>query len=152
MATFEQITGVRLAINDPADVIDFESVATLPATLEPQRGYYLQSNSRYYVEDETSPVRLYVSDAQISASFDAGGKEQAVYDSIRLIIAKIGREITLVQDKSGADSSEFTSLRDTLAYYEKMLALAQDDIDKAAKTDTGQFARVARPVIAGGDL
>lgn len=152
MATFDQITAVRLAINDPADVIDFESVDTLPASLEPQRAYFLTTNSRYYIDSPGAPVRLYVSDAQISSAFSSGGQQNAVYEMLKQIIAKLGREIILVSDKGGADSTEYTSLRDLSAYYERLLARAEEELEKSKKTSTGRYGKISRPQVAGGDF
>lgn len=157
MATFAQLTEVRLSINDPvghADrIVDFLEVATLPAvgSAVAQTGYKLTTNGTYnvVVDGAFTVVPVQVSDSRILAWIDGFGIDGAIRKSIQAIISGLASQLQLVRNSDGAESSEFVKLNDLHAFYRNMLS---DLPTETTVTPTGLFMATKTPCIAGGNL
>lgn len=160
MATQAQIFSVRLDISDPPDFIKITSVATsgdLPAAPTPQTCYYVVDLGVYVSTSLTagatsadySTVDLYLSDARISSLIDLYGVDSAVYKSFSLIASKIGSQLRVVRNTSGADSTEYISLLELYKYYKSIIA---DFKNEAGASACGRWGRSSQPEIGGGNL
>ena len=157
MATFLQLTEVRLSINDPVGgaerIVDLLEVATLPAhgSAVAQTGYKLTTNGTYniVVDGAFTVVPVQVSDSRISGWIDAFGIDGAIRNSVQAIIAGLASQLQLVRNSDGAESSEFIKLNDLHTFYRNMLA---DLPTETTVTPTGLFMATKTPVIADGNL
>lgn len=150
MATFEQIKQVRLTVDDPSGFLDILESSTYP--LNPAyRTAYLISGRYVYTnetsgasEDDYTPASYRLSDAQIGAWIDSG--KDAVQEAYKAIIARIGNEMLIVRSQTGAESTQFVTLKDLYDYYKSMI------IDNQGSGHSGRWAGSTAPEIAGGNL
>jgi len=163
VATFEEIKSVRLEIDDPPGFIDFQEVATLPAlpaAPAQQTAYKVIADGAYYATDKTSGVAtsdyerqtLALSDSRISTIIDADGEAEAVKQGFFSIKRKLGKEIIMVRNTDGTESTEYQRLLDLLDYYDRICAGYEEDQDKKASVNTGRFFTTADPVIGEGNV
>ena len=147
MATFEQIAEVRLIINDPPDVIELEEVDALPTDPDPQIGYKLTTDGRYYVDGEA--VELEVSDTRIGNWIDSVGQNGAICNAIQQILNRIGKRLLITRTQGGAESTDFINLTTLQTYYERLKETYEED---AVVRTTGVYGKQKRPQIAGGEV
>jgi len=164
MATdFENIVNVRLAVNDPPNIINILEVDdkdSLPASPVPQTAYYTTDTGYYWITDKAELViaadwetaDLFISDTQILTIITALGVDSAPCRILKLIARKLGAKIPLVKTTSGADSTEYVKLIDLYNYYE-MLAAECSEINSADNNaNTGNMYTMKQPEIGGGNL
>lgn len=160
MATFAEITEVRLAIDDPHGFVTLTQVAdvaSLPAVPTQQTVYKVTATGSYmFTELESGATaadydiaELRVSDVSIATWIDANDVATAIRKSILYIIAKLARELQLQQSTNGADSKTYQDLSKLLAFYEKLRTLYGEDEKKDENTSTGVYARSHRPYVEG---
>lgn len=148
MATFNQIKEVRLTIDDPAGYIDLIEAVTLPSSPAPWTAY--KKDGIYWVTTKTegadptdyTPVTIRISDARLGSWIDSG--TDAVQQAYKAILAKIGNEMIIVRNDAGAESTQFTALKDLQDYYRGLIA--------SEGASSGAWARSTPPEIAGGNL
>lgn len=156
MATFNEIKEFRLEISDPAiatNIIAVANSAALPASPAHQTVYYNQDTETYLYTDKTSgatatdyhPVDLYLTDARISSWIDSYGVAGAIPYGIKAILRKIVSQMNIVRDTSGAESTEYQSLRNIYYVYK---SIASD----TETTNTGRWGSTVTPEIGGGNL
>lgn len=158
MATSSQIFDVRLRISDPPGFIAFSEVSSLPATPSNQTAYLYNDN--YYSTDVTefasaddySIEDLLVSDARIENWIDLNGVDSAVCYSLKSMIAQIGRSLQIKKNSTGADSTEYQTLKDTYDYYKGLLALCSEEKQSNAGNSSGRWGSSVQPEIGGGNL
>lgn len=162
MASFADISSVRLTIADPAGIIALAQVATaadLPAAPGQQTAYLVQSTGRYMVSEEQSAapgdyhdMELLISDAQISQLIATFGVDGAPCQAYGVLAARIGAKLRLVSTSSGAESTQYVALLDAYNYYK---GLAKDCTESKNKVDlntTGRYGRTRQPRIGGGNV
>lgn len=156
MATWNEIKEFRLTVNDPViatDILSVASSAALPAAPAHQTVYYTADTGLYLYTDLTSgatatdysPVDLYLTDARITSWIDTYGAVGAVKYGIKAILAKIASQMLIVRDTSGAESTQYQSLKDIYDVYKSMI----DDNDTKKISRWGSSAT---PEIGGGNL
>lgn len=152
MAAWADIRLFRIKLNDPSDCIDIKSVATLPAVPAYRTAYYLTTDSQYYFHDGSkylnAPIR--VIDELISAWLDAETEAHALVKGWKYLVTKIGEEMLIESDQTGADSVKFTSLQSKLTYYKAMIAQAEKEAAAEDEISTGTMYATKDPEIAGG--
>jgi len=158
MATTDQIFDVRLRISDPPGFIAFEEVTALPSSPSPQTCYLL-SGVYYSTEKTTGAVagdytieELMVSDVRIGNWIDLNGSDYATCQSIKSIISQIGRSLQIKRNSTGADSTEYQTLADTLAYYKDLLSLCTEEKQANSGNNSGRWGQTKQPEIGGGNL
>lgn len=159
MATFNEIKEIRLRIDDPAGYIDIKEVATLPTAPTAQTAYRLTTDGNYYGTDAEAPVtadwsvlELVVSDSRLGVWFDVDGTIYAVCYGLKQIIAKLGKDLRLKRSDSGAESTEWTALKETYEYYKSLLASCTDDYNKSKAVAGGRWGGSLAPEISGDNL
>jgi hypothetical protein len=163
MATFEQIAEVRLRIDDPAGYAALKSVAdssSLPATPDPYTAYRVEDTGAYVSTDTTSgatasdydTIDIYLSDARIGAFIDSGGVDFAECRSYRAIMSKLGQEMRLLRNSTGAETEQFQDIRNMLAYYRGMAEECEFRKDRDSGNSTGRVGLSAQPEIGGGNI
>jgi hypothetical protein len=161
MATFTDLANVRLILNDPAGFTGFAQVANaaaLPATPLAQTAYNLLDTGAYVYTEKASaatladytPLEYRVSDARLSAWFDAGSEANAVRRGFAAIMQRLGAERLMEENGDGAEKTKFTKLTDLMAYYKQLLADYEDSISEVAMVNTGRYGAMKHPTIAGG--
>lgn len=150
MATFAEIKEVRLRIADPPGFIDLISASSFPGSPASQTAYLLTDGA--YYETATSTVDLAVSDTRISDWFDSYGTTGAVVRALKAIIAQLAAKLPVVRSDSGAESTEYTSLRDQYAFYKGLLADAESEDDSENENSSGRWYGFENPEIAGGNV
>lgn len=163
MATFVDIRSVRLAIGDPPGVIALVQVATpgdLPPAPDQQTAYQVQSTGRYVftekesgaVGDDYSTLELLLSDAQISQLITAHGVDGAPCHAYGMIASRLGSRLRVASMSTGAESTTYTSLRDSYEYYKGLAADCAAAKNAKDLNTTGRFGRTHQPHIGGGNL
>lgn len=160
MATFEEIKEVRLRIDDPVGFINIEEVAALQAVSSPQTAYKLTTDSNYYSTDKLTGavpadyeiLELLVSDTRISLWIDEGDIDSATCRALKQIINKLGKELQLVRITAGADTTQYTALKDTYEYYKGILADCKDVKRTNDNNSTGRIGCMIVPEVAGGEI
>jgi len=148
MATFEQIKAIRLKIDDPAGFLDLQQATSYPAMPSHKTAYLI--GGRYVYTDKSAgaltadyyPCDYRLSDARIGAWIDAG--QDATQEAYKAIMAKLGNELLIVQNKDGADSTQFATVKDLYDYYASLLS--------TASVNAGRFVRSVGPEVAGGNV
>lgn len=155
---------VRLRISDPPGFIAFVEVATtilLPSAPANQTAYKVTADGNYYATDEASPVtvpddydiqELLVSDARIEAWITEGGEDFATCQSIKNILPQLGKQMQIVRTTTGAETTEYQTLKDTYTYYKDLLALCTEEKKSNEGNNSGRMGGSKAPVIAGGDV
>jgi len=142
MAAQTEIFDFRLDINDPAGVIYFEEVASLPSTYLPQTAYFFTTDSRYYVEGVVALLRI--PDSKINTWLDNNTDAEALVLAYKFMIAQLGEELRVKKMDNGTEMTEFTSLEALLDYYKDLLK----DAEKAAGGSSGPvYVCTTRPDI-----
>ena len=163
MATDDQIFDVRLRISDPPGFIRFITVAdkaSLPSEPKPQTAYKVTADGNYYSTEKTTGATaddysiedLRVSDDRISNWIDLGGEDYATCQSLKAILSQIGTELGIKKNETGAESVEYTTLKDTYEYYKDLLSQCNSEKQSNEGNSSGLYSRSKQPEIAGGNL
>jgi hypothetical protein len=163
MATQDQIFDLRIKISDPPGFIAFSEVddsASLPATPVSQTAYLQSDTGEYKSTEVTSDAEaddyevetLSISDSVLSDLIDTYGEASAVCRSIKRIVAQLGNEMRIKKLDGGADSTEYQSLSDLVAYYSELLDIFSDEKASEENADTGRMFKTKAPLIGGGNL
>ena len=98
-------------------------------------------------EDETE-----FTDAQIQAFIDENSSvNYASWKLIEILIVRLRKEI-LKRDTTGAESTEFVSLKERVDLLKELAAQYKEDYQDETGTGRGRFISTTRPDIAGGDV
>ncbi len=161
MASFTAIKELRLKISDPAgvfdkiiDIISVANVGSLPSSPARQTAYFKADNNEYIAYDFdlsawSDPLKLKISDERLGNLIDLWG-DAAAAKAIRAILSSIGQDIQIVRTTKGADSTEYTTLKDTYEYYKNLIEEFKDEQKEEAGVSTGRYFTTHRPRIAGG--
>lgn len=143
------LKSVRMKLRDPAAVITIEEAVTIPT--DPAYQKAVRVSGTYYVYNGTAwaRVNLLISDDDLNSLIEAKGENGAVIAAIPQIIAGLLDEMRIVRMQSGAESSEFLSLADALAFYKSLRNLYKEDDDVEQGANTGRMFRVRKPFIGG---
>ena len=163
MATTSEIFEVRLAVNDPANVINIIEVAAaanLPSSPEPQTAYYTTDTGRYYATEKTSwavvadydYAELRISDTRIATIIDNIGTDKAKCRILSLIAGTLFNDLRLVRTTSGTESAEYNRLADAYQYYKNLAADCKDNYNSDNDIGTGTVRTTKTPEIGGGNL
>lgn len=165
MALFTDIKEVRIRISDPYKFINFLEVAnpvSLPTSPASQTAYKDASTGSYYSTVEDSPVtvpddyeiqELRMSDERISAWIDYDGVNYATCRALKQIVAQLGEEKGgLKKTSTGAEDTEYNSIKDLYYYYKSLLNDCKKDLKEAKGNSTGRVGKMSSPEIAGGNL
>lgn len=163
MAVFNDIKKVRLDLQDPAnvnDLIEVADLASLPASPLIGVAYKVISDGSYRKTDKQTgaisadyyqpDIRL--SDSRISDWIDEFGVSGAVYRGLRAILLALGNELRIIRNQSGADSWEFSSLKEIESYYRKLMDDQKKEIASEDGIDTGTFVHTKHHINAGGNI
>jgi len=152
MATFEQIKALRLTVDDPAGFLNLLESVTYPATPAHRTAYLIAGRYVYTtkttgaVEADYTVAEYRLSDARITEWIDSGA--DAVQSAYRAILTKLGNEMTVVRNQAGAESTQFTALKDLYDYYRGLIA----DESAVSGSSAGKWARSTAPEVAGGNV
>lgn len=143
------LKSVRMKLRDPAAVITLEEAVTIPT--EPAYQKAVRVAGTYYVYNGTAwaRVNLLISDEDLNNLIEAKGENGAVIAAIPQIIAGLLDEMRIVRMQSGAESNEFLSLADALAFYKSLRNLYKEDDDVEQGANTGRMFHVRKPTIGG---
>lgn len=148
MATFAQLKEIRLLISDPPDVVDIVQSA-VPGNPAPQTAY-LYSN--IYYDGDSEVLEIQVNDTRLGSWYDSYGTNGAVVRALKQILRRLGSQLPLVRSDSGAESVQYTSLKDKYDFYRALLNDAIDDYEDENTNSTGIWMGSASQEIAGGNL
>ena len=157
------IFDVRLRISDPAGFIAFIEVATtgdLPAAPANQTAYLVTADGNYYATDKLTGAiasdyeiqELYVSDDRIQNWIDLVSEDYATCQAIKAIMPQLGKQMMLVRMGTGAESTQYQTLKDTYDYYKNLLALCNEEKKTNSGNTTGRMGAMKAPEIAGGEV
>ncbi len=163
MAKRSEIDQLRIAINDPPDVIAIRSVADeseLPAEEIPQTLFYDIARELYWAADrESSPasyriVRLKIGDSQLVSLIDSVGVKLAECRAFEMIASRLGSELSIVKSQVGSDMTQRQSIDAMHKYYIGLAQGCRDAIDDGPIDDGGGAGgglfMMKKPDIAGG--
>lgn len=163
MATFEQIAEVRVRIDDPsgfASILSVADVTALPAAPQAYTAYRVEDTGAYVSTDKTSgavaadyeTVDIYVSDARIEAWIDAESVDFAECRGYHAIASKIGRQMELVRNTSGAETEEFQGIAAMHNYYKGLAKDCEQRKNEDTGNNTGRYGATSAVSIGGGNL
>lgn len=163
MATFAQIKDVRLRVNDPPGFNDFLEVATgsaLPATPAAYTAYKITDTGKYVstelesgaTESDYKLLTLRVPDSKIESWIDSYCVDIAECKALKFITVRLGQELTTKRLQGGAESIEWTSLKDMYDYYKALSNDCSEDYKESQGTNTGRYGLTEQPEIAGGEI
>lgn len=161
--SFADIKPVRLAIDDPAGVIDILEVANsaaLPAAPQPQTAYRTQDTGIYYetsklsgaVLADWSVIELRISDSSLQTIYNQLGEAKTICRAFARIASKLGNELRIIRNQTGSESTEYATARDLYAYYKGLAEDCAAVNASDAGTSTGRYGTMKQPEIAGGCL
>ncbi len=166
MATIDQIHQIRVAVKDPYDIIDIQTVtdqSALPDTPALQTAYYDTARGVYWITKTVKDAmryeiaRLRVGDKKITSIIDSVGVELGECRTLHLLARELGEEMRVVRLSVGIDSTQFQTVDSMYKYYNAMAnnceKSVEDDIKRKQGVDqssTGGFYRTSKPTIAGG--
>lgn len=143
------LKSVRMKLRDPAAVITIEEAVTIPTEPAYQKAVRVAGTYYVYNGTEWARVNLLISDEILNNLIEAKGENGAVIAAIPQIIAGLLDEMRIVRMQSGAESNEFLSLSDALAFYKSLRNLYKEDDDVEQGANTGRMFRVRKPTIGG---
>lgn len=156
MASDADLFEARLRLKDPIGPIVFERVANqaaIPGTPVHQTGYVATDTGFYYLwSDVVDPVALAISDARLGSLIDTYGVDSAVCRAIYDVMAVLGQQLTVVKDATGAESVEYSTIKDQMAYLRDLRGQCKELEAEKSGSNTGRYATTETVVIAGGDL
>ncbi len=163
MATKDQIFSLRIALNDPEDIIEIQSIpdeTLLPTVEVPQVLYYDEARNVYWqAKRGSSPAtysiaRLTFSDARINEIVDAVGVEMAECKLLELKARSLGNQLAVIKTQVGSDVVQKQSIDSMYKYYKGLAQGCRDEVERAnaAKSPkkSGGMFKTKRPIIAGG--
>ena len=151
MATFADIKSVRLKIKDPLGYINLIEVSELPSTAASQTAYTITDSGVYQeLKNATwKTIKLEISDERISTFIDLYGVEEAVIKCVQDMVMALGKQLSVAQVNSGAESVIYQNLTTTYNFYKNMLATLKEDIRATSGTNTGRFIPTLNARIGG---
>jgi hypothetical protein len=163
MATFAQISEVRIRIDDPPGYqafIEVANAAALPATPAPYTAYKLTDTGAYMATElesgatsaDYTRLDVRVSDSRIGAWIDADSVDVAECKSYAAIATRLGNELKLKSTKGGAETAEWQTLKDTYTYYKGLSDDCKDRNKTTSGNSTGRYGTSVQPEIAGGEI
>lgn len=162
--SFAEIKPVRLAIDDPAGVIDIIEVANsvaLPAAPQPQTAYRTQDTGIYYetsklsgatYPEDWSVIELLISDSSLQTIYNQLGEAKTICRAFQHISRKLGNQLRIVRTETGSESTEYAKLSELYAYYKGLAEDCAAANASDAGTSTGRYGTMKQPEIAGGCL
>jgi hypothetical protein len=157
VATWDSLKETRLRLRDPSGVINLEHVATsssLPAVPLSQTAYRSDDTGIYAIYDSDlttwSNVNLLVSDARLNNLIDLYGIDKSTIKAISYIISSLYERLNFVKLDAGAESTQYQTLNDTLAFYKALRDQYKEDAAELSGVDTGRYLKITPPSIAGG--
>lgn len=162
--SFVEIKPIRLAIDDPAGVIDIIEVANsaaLPASPQPQTAYRTQDTGIYFqtpklsgasYPDDWSVIELKIADSTLQTLYNQLGEAKAICRAFGLIARKLGNELRIIRNQTGSESTEYATASELYAYYKGLAEDCAAVNASDAGTSTGRYGTMKQPEIAGGNL
>lgn len=161
--TFDQIKEVRLRINDPegfANVISVADPTTLPVAPAPYTAYRVESTGAYVsttlesgaTASDYSTLSIYLSDARIETWIETEDEDFAECRALQAISVKLGGELRLKRNTSGAETTEYITLKELYQYYKALSDDCKERRRKDNKANTGRYVNTKNPTIAGGNI
>ena len=152
MATFAELKELRLKISDPSGVIDILSVANaaeLPAVPARQTAYLEVDTGDYVLYDfdlaEWNVLPLKISDSRLANFIDLWGTADSVTRAIRAIMATLVQAMQIKRFTSGADSTEYLTLKDAYECYKMLIEQYMQEDAQDEGTSTGRYLRMRTP-------
>ena len=155
MASDADLFEARLRLKDPIGPIVFGRVANKAAIGTPvhQTGYVTTDTGFYYLwSDVVNPTTLAISDARLGDLIDTHGVDSAVCRAIYDVMAVLGQQLTVVKDATGAESVEYSTIKDQMAYLRDLRRQCKELEAEKSGSNTSRYATTETVVIAGGDL
>jgi hypothetical protein len=159
MATWTDISALRLRIKDPPGAIALLSVANeaarLAVTSPARQTAYLQADTGvYYLFDADlaawEPQDLLLSDTTLGTLVDLYGLGFAAPRAVKSIMAELGRKLYIARTSDGAGSTDYQNLTTMKDFYRDLAASMEEEVAIDAGTSTGRYLRMRRPSIGGG--
>jgi hypothetical protein len=147
---------VRLRVRDPAGVISLEHVANaaaLPITPLRQTGYRTDDSGNYQVYNTDLSAwekrDLSISDERLNNFIDLYGLDGATVRAINAITSGLIEKLQVVKFDSGAESTQYQTLNDTIAFYRELKKAYTEEEQEVAGVSTGRIVKTCKPVIGG---
>jgi hypothetical protein len=163
MATRAQIIEARLIVGDPSDcvaIVDVALLTDLPSAPLAQTAYYVAATSGYYATQvvtgavlaDYSLLPIVMSDTRLGVIIDSKGVNGGAIALWRALIASLGKQMLMVKNSDGAESTEYQRILDLYSYYKKVLADFEEVVAEAAGTSTGSWVVTPNPCIGEGSV
>lgn len=150
------LSDVRIKLSDPSGVIALVSVAdyaSLPVAPVSQTAYRTADTGTYYTYDTGTAtwtaVDLLISDDRLNNFIALLGVDKTIQRAISIILAGLYPRRQLVKLDSGAESTQYQTLSDTIAFYQALKSAYKDEAAEDSAVNTGRVVHTLRPVVGG---
>ena len=145
---------LRIRTSDPFGFIDIQTAvnqAAFPATPKAQTVYRSESDSEYfeYKDGAWSHVDIEISDDMMNSFIASYGVTKSVEKCINLILASLGKNLSIERSESGTESFTFTSLKAQYDFYKALKTDAKEEASEETGYSTGRFF-ASGPRVVGG--
>ena len=145
---------LRLRTSDPFGFIDIQTVANkaaLPATPKAQTVYRSEADSEYFEYKNAAWVHvdIEVSDEMTNGFIAMYGVTKSIEKVVSLILASLGKKLSIERSESGTESFTFTNLKSMYNYYKSLKADAKEEASDESGYSSGRFF-ASGPSMVGG--
>ena len=145
---------LRIRTSDPFGFIDIQTVADkteLPATPIAQTVYRSEADKEYleYKNSAWVHVDIEISDEMMNSLIASYGVTKSVEKCINLILASLGKKLSIEKSDSGTESFTFTSLKAQYDFYKALKTDAKEEASEETGYSTGRFFASGHSVVGG---
>ena len=153
---WETLSTVRISLSDPQGVIalaTYDDKDSFPATAISQTAYRAEDTGIYYTYDsdlaEWESVDLLISDDRLNNLITLYGQDKAIQRAITIIIAGLYGKLNFTKINSGAETTEYQTLNDTIAFYKALRDQYKEEEAETSATNTGRFIPMPETPVGG---
>ena len=155
MEVWSSLVTARLKLSDPNEdiinIVSVDSLTNFPTTPASQTAYRAEDTGIYYVHNGTAYEKtdLQISDDRLNGLIASYGINEAVKRSISIILASLYRKRPAVRIDSGAESTQYQTLNDLIAFYKELQSLYTEEDAADNATGTGRVMYTRRVAVGG---
>jgi len=153
---WETLSTVRISLSDPQSVIALATYAdkdSFPTSAVSQTAYRAEDTGIYYTYDsdleEWESVDLLISDDRLNNLITLYGQDKATQRAITIIIAGLYGKLNFTKSNVGAETTEYQTLNDTIAYYKALRDQYKEEEAETSATNTGLIISMPESPVGG---
>lgn len=95
-------------------------------------------------------VDLEIADKVLEAMIDLYGVVKAAPRALKLIVASVGRKLSIARYQSASESIDYINLSTLYGFYKDLIASLEKENEADEGYNVGRYLRLRRPNIGGG--